>query len=76
MSDGAKVLFGALAALALCAAGLVWFASEELAIQAQRADTATNLAEVAAWQVSQVMDEVRRITAQAAAERARGGELM
>lgn len=72
MTTEAKVLFGALAALALCAAGLVWFASEELAVQAKRADTATNLAEVAAWQVSQVMDDVRRITAQAAADRQRG----
>ena len=61
-----------LGALAVAAGLLVWAASEELAIQAKRADTATNLAEVAAWQVSQVMDDVRRITAQAAADRARG----
>ena len=61
----------ALALIAAAAAGL-WAASEQLAIQAQRADTATNLAEAAAWQVSQVMDEVRRITAEAAATRARG----
>jgi len=75
LTTEAKVIFGVLAACTLAAAGLVWFASEELAITARRADTATNLAEVAAWQVSQVMDDVRRITAQAAADRVRG-ELM
>ena len=39
----------------LCAAGLlVLSAAAQLAVQADRADTATNVAEVAAWQVSQV----------------------
>ena len=71
MNDGKWVPVLALALVAAAAVGL-WAASEQLAIQAQRADTATNLAEVAAWQVSQVMDEVRRITAEAAATRARG----
>lgn len=50
-------------------AGLLLVAAAgELAIQAERADTATNLAEVAAWQVSQVLEDVRRITREAAAE--------
>jgi hypothetical protein len=65
----AKLTIAALGALAFGAGLLVWAASEELAIQAKRADTATNLAEVAAWQVSAVMDDVRRITAQAAEQR-------
>lgn len=56
---------GAVALLIIAAAG-------ELAIQAERADTATNLAEVAAWQVSQVLEDVRRITAEAAAQRLKG----
>ena len=51
---------------------LIIAAAGELAIQAERADTATNLAEVAAWQVSQVLEDVRRITREAAEERARG----
>jgi LPS O-antigen subunit length determinant protein (WzzB/FepE family) len=54
------------------AALLVIAASAELAVQADRADTATNLAEVAAWQVSQVLDEVRRITRESAARQSRG----
>jgi len=70
----AKVAAGALCALALAALALCWAAGEELAVQARRADTATNLAEVAAWQVSQVMNEVREITRQAAEQR--GGERM
>jgi len=54
-------------------AGLLLIAAAgELMIQAERADTATNLAEVAAWQVSQVLEDVRRITAEAAARHARG----
>lgn len=51
---------------------LILVAAGELAIQAERADTATNLAEVAAWQVSQVLEDVRRITAEAAVDRLRG----
>ncbi len=43
-----------------------------LRVEAERAETATNLAEVAAWQVSQVLEDVRRITAEAAAARVRG----
>lgn len=59
--------------LALAGAGLlVTLAAGELGRQADRADTATNLAEVAAWQVSQVLEDVRRITADAAERRARG----
>lgn len=54
---------------------LIIAAAGELAIQAERADTATNLAEVAAWQVSQVLEDVRRITKEAADRQARG-ELM
>jgi hypothetical protein len=57
----------------LAAAGmLILAAAAQLAIQADRADSATNLAEVAAWQVSQVLDDVRRITAEAAMRRAKG----
>lgn len=51
---------------------LIIAAAGELAIQAERADTATNLAEVAAWQVSQVLEDVRRITKEAADRQARG----
>ena len=51
---------------------LIVAAAGELAIQAERADQATNLAEVAAWQVSQVLEDVRRITREAAEKRARG----
>ena len=61
-----------LGALAVAAGLLVWAASEELAIQAKRADTATNLAEVAAWQVSDLLREAREITRQAV----EGGERM
>lgn len=64
-----------LGGLAVVSALLVWAAADMLRIEAERADTATNLAEVAAWQVSQVLEDVRRITAEAAAQRARG-ELM
>jgi len=54
-------------------AGLLLVAAAgELMIQAERADTATNLAEVAAWQVSQVLEDVRRITREAAEKHARG----
>jgi hypothetical protein len=57
----------------LAAAGLlVLSAAAQLAIQADRADTATNVAEVAAWQVSQVLEDVRRITAESAGRVARG----
>ena len=57
----------------LCAAGLlVLSAAAQLAVQADRADTATNVAEVAAWQVSQVLEDVRRITAESAKRRAAG----
>ncbi len=62
------LLGGVLAAVALVA----WAAAQELSIQAQRADTATNVAEVAAWQVSQVLEDVRRITREAAEARLRG----
>ncbi len=54
-------------------AGLLLLAvSDLLRVEAQRAETATNLAECAAWQVSQVLEDVRRITAEAAAQRVRG----
>ena len=73
MSDQVRSL---LIVAGLGLAGLLLVAAAgELAIQAERADTATNLAEVAAWQVSQVLEDVRRITKEAAAEheaRARG----
>ena len=66
MSDQVRL---GLLVLGLGVAGLLLVAAAgELAIQAERADTATNLAEVAAWQVSQVLEDVRRITKQAAAE--------
>lgn len=66
MSDQVRL---GLLMLGLGVAGLLLVAAAgELAIQAERADTATNLAEVAAWQVSQVLEDVRRITKQAAAE--------
>ena len=71
MSDEMRtvLLVGGLAA----AAGLlVLAAAAQLAIQADRADTATNLAEVAAWQVSAVLEDVRRITREAAERRTRG----
>jgi uncharacterized protein YcfJ len=62
--------------LLLCGLGaaglLIIAAAAELSIQAERADQATNLAEVAAWQVSQVLEDVRRITREAAARQARG----
>ena len=51
---------------------LVLSAAAQLAIAAERADTATNVAEVAAWQVSQVLEDVRRITAESAKRQARG----
>lgn len=60
------LLIGGLAAAGL----LILSAAAQLAVQADRADTATNLAEVAAWQVSQVLEDVRRITREAAEERA------
>ena len=66
MSDQVRL---GLLVLGLGVAGLLIVAAAgELAIQAERADTATNLAEVAAWQVSQVLEDVRRITKQAAEE--------
>ncbi len=66
MSDQVRT---GLLVLGLAVAGLLIVAAAgELAIQAERADTATNLAEVAAWQVSQVLEDVRRITREAAAE--------
>jgi uncharacterized protein YcfJ len=62
--------------LLLCGLGaaglLIIAAAAELSIQAERADQATNLAEVAAWQVSQVLEDVRRITREAAVRQARG----
>lgn len=70
MSDTKTVML--LGVLAVAAGVLVWAAADMLRIEADRADTATNLAEVAAWQVSQVLEDVRRITAEAAAQRARG----
>lgn len=70
MSDTKTVML--LGVLAVAAGVLVWAAADMLRIEADRADTATNLAEVAAWQVSQVLEDVRRITAEAAAARARG----
>ena len=62
------LLIGGLAAAAL----LVLAAAAQLAITADRADTATNLAEVAAWQVSEVLEDVRRITAEASTRRIKG----
>ena len=57
----------------LAAAGLlILAAAAQLAVQADRADSATNLAEVAAWQVSQVLEDVRRITKEAAEQHVRG----
>ena len=57
--------------LALAACGLVALAAViQLETVSDRADTATNLAGVAAWQVSQVLEDVRRITREAAAEQA------
>jgi hypothetical protein len=60
------LLLGALAACGLVALAAVI----QLEMASDRADTATNLAEVAAWQVSQVLEDVRRITREAAAEQA------
>ena len=70
MSDEMRtvLLIGGLAAAAM----LVLAAAAQLAVQADRADTATNLAEVDAWQVSAVLEDVRRITAEANARRVRG----
>ena len=70
MSDEMRtvLLIGGLAAAGL----LVLAAAAQLAVQADRADTATNLAEVAAWQVSAVLEDVRRITAESAKRQARG----
>ena len=70
MSDELRtmLLIGGLAAAGL----LVLAAAAQLAVQADRADTATNLAEVAAWQVSAVLEDVRRITREAAERRTRG----
>ena len=70
MSDEMRtvLLIGGLGAAAL----LVLAAAAQLAVQADRADTATNLAEVAAWQVSAVLEDVRRITAESAKRQARG----
>lgn len=58
--------------LAVAGGMLVWAAADILAVTAARAETATNTAEVAAWQVSQVLEDVRRITREAAEQRARG----
>ena len=70
MSDEMRtvLLIGGLAAAAM----LVLAAAAQLAVQADRADTATNLAEVAAWQISAVLEDVRRITREAAERRTRG----
>ena len=70
MSDEMRtvLLIGGLAAAGV----LVLAAAAQLAIQADRADTATNLAEVAAWQVSAVLEDVRKITREAAERRTRG----
>ena len=70
MSDEMRtvLLIGGLGAAAL----LVLAAAAQLAVQADRADTATNLAEVAAWQVSAVLEDVRKITREAAERRTRG----
>ena len=72
MSGETKIVL-LLAGLCALGAGLLWVAADELAIQAKRADTATSLAEVAAWQVSEVLREAREITRRAAVE---GGERM
>jgi hypothetical protein len=70
MSDQWRVMLAL--GLVAAAAALLWAAADQLAVQARRADTATNLAEVAAWQVSQVLEDVRRITAESAGRQARG----
>ncbi len=64
---------GVLILVALAVAGLaVLAAAGTVAEQSARAGAALDLAEVSAWQVSQVLDDVRRITADAAARQARG----
>ena len=70
MSDEMRtvLLIGGLGAAAL----LVLAAAAQLAVQDDRDDTATNLAEVAAWQVSAVLEDVRKITREAAERRTRG----
>jgi hypothetical protein len=70
MSDQWRMI-ALITGLAACGL-LILAAAGELMLQAERADTATNLAEVAAWQVSQVLEDVRRITAEAAEKRIRG----
>jgi hypothetical protein len=69
MSEYAPVLM----LLALAAAlGVVVLAAHEIASQADRAESQAHLAEAAQWQVSQVLADVRRITAEAAERRLRG----
>ena len=50
----------------LLAAAVMWAAAQSLVIEAERADEATELARAAAWQVSQLLQEAREITRQAA----------
>jgi hypothetical protein len=57
---------GLLVLLAAAAAVLVLAASLELARQCDRAEESAHLTEAAAWQVSQVLEEARRIAADAA----------
>lgn len=55
--------------LGLALAGLLIVAAAgELALQAERADEAVQGASVAAWRISEVLEDVRRITKEAAAE--------
>jgi hypothetical protein len=57
----------------LAAAGLlILAAAAELARQADRADQAAEVGHLQAWQVSQLLDNARRITAEAADKIARG----
>ena len=66
MSDQVRM---GLLLLGLGLAGLLLVAAAgELALQAQHADENAHLAQAAAWQVSQVLEDVRRITREAAAE--------
>jgi hypothetical protein len=59
----------ALIAALLAAGYLVLVATMELIKQASEAEVATLRADLAAWQVGQLMEEARNITKQAAEER-------
>ena len=66
---------GLILLLAAAAALLVLAAAAELARQSDRAEESARLTEAAAWQVSEVLEEARRIAAGAAAARQPRGEL-